>query len=93
MIIGRVIGWLLLVAALIVLGRDIMGWFDTGSFTPIAAGQLWSQLSPSSVESAQQRLWNPILDLLAWPAVLVLGIPGLVLSALFRPRMRRRFRR
>ena len=98
MIVGRVIGWFLLAAALVVLGRDLVGWFDSRNFDPVAAGALWFEISPSTLELAQpaiQRhvaawLWDPIVTVLTWPAVLVLGVPGLVLALLCRPRGRRR---
>jgi len=98
MIVGRVIGWILLVAALLVLGRDLVTWLDTGSFAPSAAGTLWFELSPSTLELAQpaiQRhvaawLWDPIVTVLTWPAALILGVPGLALAWLCRPRERRR---
>jgi hypothetical protein len=102
MIIGRVIGWLLLLAALTVLGRDLIGWADTGEFAPIAAGQLWFSLDPGSLNLAQaavQRhvaawLWDPVIEsMLLWWAVPVLSVPGLVLLVLCRRRTQPRRRR
>src|SRR5579872_5047239 len=102
MIIGRVIGWLLLLAGLIVLGRDLLGWADTGQFVPIAAGQLWFNLDHASLNLAQaviQRyvaawLWDPVIEtVLLWWAVPVLAVPGLVLLMLCRRRGQPRRRR
>ncbi len=101
MIIGRIVGWLLILAALVVLVADLIAWLDTGHFALAAAGQIWFELSPTTLELAQpaiQRhvaawLWDPIVEILTWPAALVLGAPGLALLWLFRPRDRRRRRR
>jgi hypothetical protein len=95
MIVGRVIGWVLLLAGLVVLARDAIGWIDTHVFSPIALGQLWFDLSPGSLNFVQaviQRyihpaVWDPaitsVLFLWAWAVFVVLGV---VLLALFRRR-------
>jgi hypothetical protein len=102
MVIGRIIGWLLVLAALVVLGRDLIGWLDTHHLVFVPAGALWYQISPNTILLAQpaiQRhlapwLWDPVIQtILLWPAVLVLGVPGLALLWLFQPRDRRRRRR
>jgi len=102
MIVGRVVGWAVFLAGLVVLGRDILGWLDTGTFAPIVLGQLWFDLSPGSLNLAQavvQRyihptLWDPVITsvLFLWasPFLLVLGI---ALVWLFRKRGRRGRRR
>jgi len=104
MVIGRLLGRLLVLCALVVLGRDLIAWYMEGRFAPIAIGQLWFDLHPSSLELLQpavQRhltpaLWDwvvqPILLWYAFPTLLVLG---LVLMLLCRrrgaaPRRRRR---
>jgi len=100
MIIGRFIGWLLLLGALVELVRDLIAWLDTGSFAFVAAGQIWFEISPNTLELAQpaiQRhlaawLWDPIVAILTMPAIVVLGGPGLALVLLCRPRERRRRR-
>jgi hypothetical protein len=95
MIVGRVIGWVLLLAGLVVLARDVIGWIDTRVFAPIVLGQLWFDLSPGSLNLLQaviQRyihpaLWDPVITsvlfLWAWAVFVVLGV---VLLALFRRR-------
>jgi len=102
MIIGRIIGWLLLLAALIVLIADFITWLDTRHFALRATGELWYSLSPSTLQLAQpaiQRhvatwLWEPVIvTILVWPAILMLGVPGVVLLLLCRRRDRRRRRR
>jgi hypothetical protein len=98
MFIIRWLGLLLLILALLALGWDINHAVQTHQFRLVAAGELWYALSPASLNGAQagiQRyllpyLWDPILQtVLTWPAVLVLGVPGLLLYLLAR---RRRYR-
>jgi ABC-type Fe3+ transport system permease subunit len=102
MIVGRFLGWLLVLAGLVVLGRDLLLWWDTGRFVPIVLGQLWYDLSPNTLQLAQpaiQRhvspyLWDPIIQtILLWWAAAVFLVPGLILLALFRRREPRRFDR
>ena len=101
MIVGRVIGWILLFAALAVLARDVIASVDAGSLTLIAAGELWFNLHQTSLQVAEPAiarhipvigpwLWHPVIStLLTWPALFVLGVPGLVLAWLSRSRRRR----
>ncbi len=102
MLIGRIIGWLLVLAALVMLGRDLIGWLDTRHLSLVAAGDLWYQVDPNSLLLAQpaiQRhvapwLWDPVIEtILLCPAMLVLGVPGLALLWVCRRRDRRRRRR
>ena len=95
MIIGRVIGWIVLLAGAAVLVRDGLVWIDTKHWAPIALGQLWYQLNRSSlnlVQAVVQRyihpfLWDPIIVslLLSW-AFALLMILGVLLLVLFRRR-------
>jgi len=102
LIVLRVIGWLLLLAALVALGWDIYNWIHAGHWAATLAGKLWYQLSPGSLNLMQavierhvwKALWNPvILTVLLQPVWLVLGLPGLLLVLLARSRKRRRFGR
>jgi hypothetical protein len=102
LVVLRVIGWLLLLAALIALGWDFFNWFHEGHWTATPMGKLWYQLSPGSLNLMQavierhvwKTLWDPIiLTVLLQPVWLVLGIPGLLLALLARSRKRRRFGR
>ena len=95
MIVGRGIGWIVLLAGAAVLVRDGLVWIDTKHWAPIALGQLWYQLNRSSlnlVQAVVQRyihpfLWDPIIVslLLSW-AFAVLMILGVLLLVLFRRR-------
>ena len=95
MIVGRVIGWIVLLAGAAVLVRDGLVWIDTKHWAPIALGQLWYQLNRSSlnlVQAVVQRyihpfFWDPIIVslLLSW-AFAVLMILGVLLLVLFRRR-------
>jgi hypothetical protein len=99
MIVGRVIGWIALLAGAAVLLRDLLVWIDTKHWAPIALGQLWYQLNRSSlnlVQAVVQRyihpfLWDPIIVsiLLSW-AFAVLMFLGVLLLIVFRRRTARR---
>ena len=94
-------GLLLVGAALVLLGWDLWSWQETGSWRMRAAGEVWFTLHSDSLNGTQalvQRyLWPPLWDpgiqtVLLWPAWLVVGAPGLLLSFLtWRPRRRRTF--
>jgi ABC-type Fe3+ transport system permease subunit len=103
LIVLRVIGWLLLLAALVVLGLDVASWIREGHWVMTPAGKLWYEISRNSLSLAQagierhvwKPLWDPvILTVLLQPAWLVLGLPGALLALFARhPRKRRRFGR
>ena len=95
--IRRLIGWIILLAGLAVLVRDLLVWIDTKRWAPIALGQLWYDLSRSSlnlVQAVVQRyihpfLWDPIIvDILLCWAFAVLMVLGLLI--LIVPGRRRR---
>ncbi|HCP00427.1 MAG: hypothetical protein CL573_09975 [Alphaproteobacteria bacterium] len=100
MIIGRIIGWLFLIAALAVLARDLLTSIGAGSISLIATGELWFHLHQTSLQIAEPAiarhiprigpwLWHPIIStLLTWPALFVLSAPGFMLCWLFRIRRR-----
>ena len=99
MIVGRVIGWIALLAGAAVFVRDLLVWVDTKHWAPIALGQLWYDLNRSSlnlVQAVVQRyihpfLWDPIIVtvLLSW-AFAVLMVLGVLLLVVFRRRDTRR---
>lgn len=97
-IIGRIIGWILVIAAVAVFARDILSSIDTGALELMSAGELWFQLHNGSLNLAQaviQRyvspsLWDPVIvTVLIWPATAVLGVPGMILVRLCRKRPRK----
>ena len=102
MIIGRVIGWFLVVAGIFILARDLIGWASSGTFALAAAGELWFELHQASLLLAEPVvsryipfigpwLWHPVISTtLTAPAFLIVGVPGLVLCYAFRRRPRLR---
>jgi hypothetical protein len=95
--IGRLIGWIIFLAGLAVLVRDMFVWIDTKHWAPIALGQLWFDLDRSSlnlVQAVVQRyihpfLWDPIIvTILLWWAFAVLMVLGVLILALFGRRTR-----
>lgn len=98
MIIGRFIGWLILLSGLVVEGRDVLGWYDTSHYKAVALGELWFQIDRNSlllVQPAIQRYiaawpWDWVIaPMLQFPAALSISFFGLVLIWLFRRRERR----
>jgi len=95
---GRILfalGLLLLALALMALVYEIVASVNAGSYRMIAAGELWFNLHPSSLNLSQavvQRylhpgIWDPVLiSILQWPAWSIFGAPGAVLAMLFAPR-------
>src|ERR1700680_2447534 len=97
--IGRLIGWVIFLAGLAVLARDVFVWIDTKHWAPIPLGQLWFDLNRSSlnlVQAVVQRylhpfLWDPIIvTVLLWWAFAVLMVLGVLILALSGRRARAR---
>jgi hypothetical protein len=102
MIVVRFIGLLLLVAALVILGRDLLAWYDTRAFAPVSLEDLWSNLHRASfdrfeaavVRGAAPWVWNGIVHvLLRFWAALSLGVLGILFVWAGRRRDDRRRRR
>jgi hypothetical protein len=95
MIVGRIVGWGALLAGLSVLVRDVVTWFDTRVWAPLALGQLWYDLDRSSlnlVQAVTRRyisafLWDRVIVnvLLCWAFAALIGL-GLVILLLARKR-------
>src|SRR3974390_512152 len=98
--VGRLIGWIIFLAGVGVLVRDLAVWIDRGHWAPIALGQLWYQLNRSSLNLVQAvierylhpYLWSPIIVsiLLCW-AFPMLMVSGALFLAVFRRRVGRRY--
>ena len=91
--IVRIVGWLLLIAALVLFGLDLLDFYRMKSFEPMAAGQVWFRIDVASLNLAQavvQRylhpaVWDPVITwILTQPAFAVVGLPGLLLVWLSR---------
>jgi hypothetical protein len=90
---GRWFGLLLLVAALLVLGRDLLGWRAEHVFAPIALGPLWLEVNRTSLEAVHRDLpallWDPVMvTLLRLWAAPVFALSGLLLYWPSRKRRR-----
>jgi len=94
-IICRVIGSILLLAAIAAAGYEAFTAFEAGSWRSIALGEIWFKLHAASLNGAQagiQRyispfLWEPVITtVLLWPGWAVFGVPGAVLLWFCRSR-------
>ncbi len=95
MIVGRAVGWLIMLAGLSVLVRDVLASIEVKAWAPIALGQLWYEIDPSSLNLFQAMteryasplLWDPVIVslLLCW-AFAVLVAVGASLLLCFRKR-------
>jgi hypothetical protein len=75
-IILRLVGWVLLLAGLMVLGRDLVGWWDVGAFAPVSLDELWRDLNRASYVKIHGAFAPALLRLWAAPAI---ALPGLIL--------------
>lgn len=93
----RLIGWLLLLAALIALGGDILRSLRAGVIDTQPMGAMWYGLSPGSFTRAEawvtayidRAAWDAIFRLLTMPAWLPAGFFGVVFLLVTRRRARR----
>jgi len=102
MLLARIIGWFVLILAVIAVGNDLWGWYDTGRYQPGQLGELWLRIEPDSLLGARSLLektvgswlWDPVLTtILQWPATLVLTAIAFLTIWASRPRDRDRRRR
>ena len=91
----RLIGWLLILAALYLLGREAFAWLDGGAWTIVSAGELWTDLDSNSLVATENSARDLSLKVrhgfdivMGWPAWALIGGIGLLLS-LARPSRRR----
>ena len=101
MIIGRILGWLLILLALVLLAAQAWAAWQGGVWLAKPLGALWYEWSRGSLNLTQaivQRhlhpaIWdNGFLPVLELPAWLVFAVLGLVLAFLFRRRIVKRKR-
>jgi len=105
MVIARILGWILVAAALLVAGLALALWLGNQNFS-LVAGQIWYQLDQGSLNFIQtllQRhlhpaLWDyvllPLLQRPAYEAIPIAFLSplllGLALLVIFRRRDHRR---
>ncbi len=89
----RFLGWLLLLAAVGIMGRELYLLAHTGKMKLLSWGEFWYSLHPASLNLYQavveryisQQFWDNVLaPLLLFDAFLVFAVPGAVLVALPR---------
>ena len=95
MIVGRILGWLLILCAITVLAIEVVRYFENGTYRVIVAGKLWFDLHRSSLnltQAALQRYVHPLVwdagvaPALQLPAWAVFGVPGILVAWLCRGR-------
>ena len=105
MLILRMLGRILILAALALFGYDVWRWWTDESgeaqFTLISIAEIWVEIDANSLvglgSAFQNRFFpdNPeiytdwVVPVLGWPAALPLAVLGLLLTMLFRRRRRR----
>ncbi len=95
MVVGRVLGWVLIVLAVATAGHEAISSLDAGVYDRLAFGELWAKIDIASLNLVQaviQRyllpwLWDGvILNIILLPAWVVFGVPGVVVAWAFRVR-------
>jgi TRAP-type mannitol/chloroaromatic compound transport system permease small subunit len=97
MFLGRLIGWLLLAAALMSLGWDVVASLDANRIVINALGEQWFAYDRDSLTATQRLvqenipfLWDPVMmTLLRWPGWIVFALLGILFLLIFRKRRRR----
>ncbi len=90
----RFIAFLLIVAALMLLGADVVTMLESGEPKIRSIELLWNLIAVGGADAfkvwAQGALPGPLPEgvatLLSWPAWAVLGVIGVLLAILFRQR-------
>ncbi|MEE8123761.1 MAG: hypothetical protein V3T93_06630 [Alphaproteobacteria bacterium] len=99
MVVGRVLGWLLILVAVLAFGAEVDSLVTTGGYHVKAAGEWWFEIDRASLNLSQaviQRyvhpfLWDPVIQtVLRTPAWAVAGVPGAALVWFCRKGKRRR---
>jgi hypothetical protein len=83
MVLIRFIGWALLLIGLVVLGRDLIAWYDSGILAPLSLAELWRDIDGSSLvqleSGSSPSVWGVIRRVLVLWAAPVLLVPGIML--------------
>jgi len=61
-LLGRWAGLLLLIAALLVVGHDLLGWRAAHVFAPLSLGALWIELDRAGLAAIRRDLPAPLWD-------------------------------
>lgn len=92
-LLAHIVGWTLLIVALVIAIRDGFSSFEQKSLVIRPLGQLWFEIDASSLNTLQAGiernltpvLWDPvIITILQVPAVAVFGVLGIVFLLLSR---------
>lgn len=99
MVIFRLIGLVLIAAALMVFGADVLRSLETGEVSINSFAEVWAlldeRLGAASLDGfkgwAEATLpaaaWDPgVVSVLSYPAWAVLGVLGIIVALIFRPR-------
>ncbi len=97
MFLGRLIGWLLLAAALMSLGWDVVASLDANRIVINALGEQWFAFDRDTLTATQRFvqenipfLWDPVMmTLLRWPGWIVFALLGILFLLIFRKRRRK----
>ena len=91
LIAGRILGWILILVALLMASGDAVLALGTGAHAGIVAGDLWMLVAGHAPEaSAPSTTFGATI--LAWPAWAAIGPVGIIMVAALRPRRSRKLR-
>lgn len=87
-------GFILTLLALITLGQDLYTWAGSHAFGISSLAEAWMRINTGSlsafqsfIEDISPALWRSVfLPVFNLPAFAVLGLPGLILMLVCRPR-------
>ena len=85
--IGRILAWLVFLCAVAAASRDGLVFLESGAYSPLTLGDIWSAIGPASRQSADAAA--PLLRLPAWAVLTGLAV---VIAALFGRARRRKWR-
>lgn len=92
--LGRLLGAILVVGAVIVLAQDALHYINQNTWRPQSVGTLWVSLHEPSLNATESFIarqlgvdvWNGLMGVLRQPAWIVFGGLGVLLLILFRSR-------